>query len=153
MRERIFKNLKLMAVVPVLGAGTACYMYQPAPLTAVEPGRSVRVTLTPEGAAGLASTIGPGATTLDGRVLARTPADVTLALTQIQRGEGPEEFLQNDRLTLPWNGTSSVAVRSLDKPRTVLAAGGIAAVVIVGKIFGDQAGIFSTKSTVSSSTK
>jgi hypothetical protein len=155
IRNRSFQNAKnLLAVVPVLCAGTACYQYQPAPLTAVTPGQAVRVTLTPSGAAALASSIGPGATSLDGRVLQRTDAELTLALTQIARGpDEPEQFLQNEPLTLPLTTAGTFAVRSLDKPRTVLAAGGIVALVIAGKLFLDQPGIFSTKTTVSQGTK
>ncbi|HEX4683130.1 MAG TPA: hypothetical protein VH277_10490 [Gemmatimonadaceae bacterium] len=145
---------RVLAVVAILCVGTGCYQYSPAPLAAVQRGQAVRVTLTPAGATALASAIGPGATALDGRVVRRTSADVTLALTQIARGpDEPEQFLQNDPLTLPLATGPSFALRVLDRPRTALALGGIVAVIVAGRIVANQPGIFSTKATVSQSTK
>jgi hypothetical protein len=113
----------------------------------------VHVTLTPAAAAALASTIGPNAASVDGRVLSRAGADVTIAVTQIARTEGPEQFLQNEPLTFSLAGASALGVRSWDKGRTLLAAGGIVAAVVAGQIFIDQSGIFAPKGGVSSSTK
>jgi hypothetical protein len=144
----------LIAAVPMLCVGAACYQYQPAPLSAVQPGQAVRVNLTLDGGAALASAIGPGATALDGRVVRRDDREITLALTQIMRAaDQPEEFLQNEPLTLPLTGGATFSVRSLDKGRTVLAAGSIVALIVAGKAFIDQPGIFTTKGTVSQGTK
>jgi hypothetical protein len=110
--------------------------------------------LTPAAAGALASTIGPGATSLDGHVMQRTNADVTLALTQIARGpDEPEQFLRNERLTLRLASGSAFAVRTFDKPRTALAAGAVVALVVAGKVFMSQPAIFGTRSTVSQGTK
>jgi hypothetical protein len=110
--------------------------------------------LTPAAAGALASTIGPGATSLDGHVMQRTNADVTLALTQIARGpDEPEQFLQNERLTLRLASGSAFAVRTFDKPRTALAAGAVVALVVAGKVFMSQPAIFGTRSTVSQGAK
>jgi hypothetical protein len=154
MIMKLAVSVRLLAAAAILCAAAACYQYEPASLTAVTPGRTVRVTLTPAGANALALAIGPGATALDGRVMRRTDADVTLALTQIARGpEQPEQFLQNDPLTLSLASSPSFALRVFDKPRTALTFGGILAVIVAGRVFMNQAGIFSAKGTVSQSTK
>jgi hypothetical protein len=142
-----------MAALPAIVAGTGCYQYQDSPTDAVRPGQVVHVTLTPAAAAALASAIGPNAASVDGRVLSRAGADVTIAVTQIARTEGPEQFLQNEPLTFSLAGASALGVRSWDKGRTLLAAGGIVAAVVAGQIFIDQSGIFAPKGGVSSSTK
>ncbi|HXT15100.1 MAG TPA: hypothetical protein VN706_05690 [Gemmatimonadaceae bacterium] len=153
--KRVFKNYTILtATVPAIIVGTGCYGYESAPRTAVRPGQSVRVTLTPAGAAALAGSIGPGATSLDGRIVRRTDTELTLALTQVARGpDQPEEFLQNEPLTMSFANGETFAVRGLDKTRTALTVGGIAALVIAGKAFISQPGIFTTKGGVSQSTK
>jgi hypothetical protein len=145
--------MKLMAAVPVIFAGTACYQYRTSGPDAVQPGQVVHVDLTAPGAAALASSIGPNATALNGRVLTRAGNDVTLAVTQIDRGADPEQFLKGDPISFSLANVSGIRLRSFDKQRTMLAVGGIVAAVVVGQIFIDQSGIFSSKGTVSGSTK
>jgi hypothetical protein len=113
----------------------------------------VYVDLTAPGAAALAPTIGPNATALNGRVLRRTGDDLTLAVTQIDRSSGPEQFLKGDPISFSLLNVSAVRRRSFDRQRTVLAVGGVIAAIVVGQIFVDQSGIFSNKGTVSGSTK
>jgi hypothetical protein len=141
-----------MAAVPVMFTGTACYQYRTSGLDAVQPGQVVQVDLTAPGAAALAPSIGPNATALNGRVITRAGNDVTLAVTQIDRGTDPEQFLKGDPISLSLANVSAVRLRSFDKQRTVLAIGGIVAALVVGEIFVDQAGIFSSKGGPGSGT-
>jgi hypothetical protein len=133
--------------------GTACYQYRTSGPDAVQPGQIVHVDLTAPGAAALAPTIGPNATALNGKVLTRAGNDVTIAVTQIDRGAAPEQFLKGDPVSFSLASISSVQLRSFDKQRTVLAIGGIIGAIVVGQIFVDQSGIFSTKGGGSTSTK
>jgi len=152
--KRVFKNYCLvLAAAPVLCTGAGCYQYQAYDSARIQPGQVVRVELAPGAGAALASTIGPNATTLDGRVLSLTPADVTVALTQITRSVGPEQFLHDEPVSLPLSSVAAFRVRAVDKPRTALAIGGIIAAVVAGQVFIDQSGIFGGKTTVSGSTK
>lgn len=142
-----------MAAVPALVAGTACYQYQTTRSDAVQPGQIVHVDLTAPGAAALAPTIGPNATALNGRVLTRAGDDLTLAVTQIDRSNGPEQFLKGDPVSFSLLNVSTVQRRRFDRQRTVLAVGGVIAAIVVGQIFIDQSGIFGNKGTISGSTK
>lgn len=137
----------------MLSTGTACYQYTTSRPDALQPGQVVHVDLTIPGAASLASAIGPHATALSGKVLTRAGNDVTLAVTQIDRGTEPEQFLKGDPISFSLDNTSGVQVRSFDKPRTALAIGGVIVAVIAGKVFIDQSGIFVNKNGVSGSTK
>lgn len=152
IRTLSFKKLKALAAVPVLFTGTACYQYRTSGPDAVQPGQVVQVDLTAPGAAALAPSIGPNATALNGRVLTRAGDDVTLAVTQINRGNDPEQFLKGDEISFSLANVSAIRLRSFDKQRTWLAVGGVVAAVVVGQIFVDQAGIFSTKGGPGSGT-
>jgi len=86
-------------------------------------------------------------------VITRAGNDVTLAVTQIDRGAQPEQFLKGDPISFSLANVSGVRLRSFDKQRTWLAVGGVVAAIVVGQIFVDQSGIFSTKGAPPSSTK
>jgi len=143
----------LMAAVPVLLAGTGCYEYGVASVGRVETGQTVHVVLSQSGSAALAPTIGPNATTLDGRILRGDAGQLTLAVTQIERSVGPEEFMRNEAITVPTQSAESITVRRLDRPRTFLAIGALLAGAFVAHVASNQAGIVTVKGGPSSGTK
>ena len=143
----------MVAAVPAIFAGTACYQYRTVGPEAVQPGQTVHLDLTAPGATALASAIGPNATALNGRVLTRAGNDVTLAVTQIDRANGPEQFLKGDPIGISLQNVAGLQLRSFDKQRTALAIGGVIAAVVVGQIFIDQSGVFVNKNNPSGSTK
>ena len=147
------RAIVLTAAVPAMIVGTGCYQYQEFRTDALQTGQTVHVSLTAPGAVSLAPSIGANATGLNGRVTSRAGTDLTLALTQIDRSNGPEQFLRDEPLTLSLANIASAQVRSFDRPRTLLAIGGIVAAVVAGQIFIDQSGIFSTKRTISTGTR
>jgi hypothetical protein len=101
----------------------------------------------------LASSIGPYATALDGRVVAADAGALRLALTQIARSVGPEEFLKDQLIDVPAGSAPSITVRSFDRMRTVLALGGLLAGAIAAAAVTNEAGIISVRGAPSSSTK
>jgi hypothetical protein len=152
--DRYLKNAKfILATVPTLLVGTGCYQHERSSMAAVRPGQTVRLVLTTERAASLASSIGPHATTVDGKIIGNSAAGRLLSVTQITRSSGPEEFMKDEPLTIPMGGADSVTIRKVDKPRTVLAFGAILAGVIAGNIAANQSGVFSAKAGPSGSTK
>jgi hypothetical protein len=154
INKRYLHNAKvLIAAVPVLVAGTGCYEYQQSPSTALRPGQSVHVELTSSGTSSLVPTIGPNAQGIDGRVITSDATRLSLAATQIVRTVGPEEFLRNEPISIPFNGLGAVTVRQLDKPRTVLVTALILGGVILAQVVANQAGIFNNKNGPSQSTK
>jgi hypothetical protein len=131
----------VIAALPAFIAGTGCYRYEPTTLEMVHPGERVSVTLVPSDAPALAPILGPDAASVQGRLTALAPADMTIALTQIARGSGPEQFLNDQPVTLPRRSAASIAVRRLDRPRSHHAAVSIAAAIVAGQVFINQAGI------------
>jgi hypothetical protein len=139
--------------VPVLFAGTACYEYRDARLADVRPSETVHVVLSTEGSSALASTIGPNATSIDGRVLSIDGRTMRVAITQIARVMGPEEFLGNEPVDVPTAGALSVSTRSVDHVRTVLAIGALIAGAFAAHRLTDQPGVVTVRGGPSAGTK
>jgi hypothetical protein len=154
VRRSLFtRTLRFVAVVPVLFAGTACYEYHDAELSAVRPNATVHVVLSSDASTSLASTIGPNATSIDGRVLSIDRTTMRLAATQIARVVGPEEFLRDEPIDLPSKGALQISMRSFDRARTILAIGGIIAGVFVAHAATDGPAIGTVRGGPSSGTK
>jgi hypothetical protein len=141
----------LVLVAASLGSG--CYQYREMSATAVRPDETVRVILTSDASSSLASTIGPNATSLDGRVVSVDSTRMRLAVTQIARAVGSEEFLQFEPIDVPTRGALTVSVRSMDRFRTVLAFGGLLAGVFAAHALTNSPGVVSTTGAPSGSTK
>ena len=153
-RRYVVRHIRLlMAAVPVLVAGAGCYEYHATALSGVRPGQTVHIVLNPSGSAALASTIGPNATTLDGQMLGRDSGQLTLAVTQIERSVGPEEFMRNEAITVPSQSAESITVRRLDRSRTFLTVGALIASVFFAHVATEQPGVVTVKGGPSSGTK
>lgn len=134
-------------------ASAACYQYHEASPTALRPDETVRIVLSGEASGALAGTIGPNATSIDGRVLAIDSNRMRLAVTQIARAIGPEEFLQNEPIDVPTRGALAVSVRSMDRFRTVLAFGGVLAGMFAARTIANSAGVVSSAGAPAGSSK
>jgi hypothetical protein len=144
----------LVAAVPVMLTGTACYEYHSASAADIHPGETVHLVLRSDASSALAATIGPNATTLDGRVVTVDASAVRLAVNQIARSAGPEEFLKNEPIDVPLGGASSITVRSVDRVRTFVALGGVIAAAIAAHAAAtSQPGIVTVKGGPSTGTK
>jgi hypothetical protein len=141
----------LAGVLVALSAG--CYQYNEASPTAVRPDATVHVVLTSDASSSLAAAIGPNATSLDGRVMSIDSNRMRLAVTQIARAVGPEEFLQYEPIDVPTRGALTISVRSVDRVRTILAFGGILAGVFAARTLTTSPGIFSTTGAPAGSSK
>jgi hypothetical protein len=143
-----------LLAAPALFAGAAgCYEYHDARVNDVQPNAMVHVVLSTQGSTSLAATIGPNATSIDGRVLSVDGHTLRLAATQIARVVGPEEFLRNESIDVPTSGALSISARSVSKTRTVLVIGGLVAGLIAGHALVDQPGVFTVKGGPSTGTK
>jgi hypothetical protein len=130
--------------VAALAVSAGCYQYHDAPVTTIRPDETVHVVLGSDASTSLAASIGPNATSIDGRVLAVDSNRMRLAVTQIARAIGTEEFLQNEPIDVPTRGAVVVRVRSVDRFRTVLAVGGLLAGVFAARTLTTSPGVVST---------
>jgi len=138
----------------VVAASSACYQYREASPTAVRPDETVHVVLSSDASTSLAGSIGPNATSLDGRVVAVDSGRMRLAVTQIARALGPDQFLESEPIDLPTHGALVVTVRSMDRPRSaLLALSGMVAGFIAVHTLSNSPAIVSTTGTPSGSSK
>jgi hypothetical protein len=134
-----------VAVIAAAVGVPGCFAYRAADPAAVRPGQEVRVTLTPAGAAEVTPQVGPRVEMLDGRLIAPRDSALAVAVTQLTRGRGGEEFWTGDSVIVPVRGVSSLFVRELDRNRTWLAVGATAIAVVVMRRVVEQAGVFGNR--------
>ena len=146
-------SVRSLAAAATLAFTSGCYAYHSVSPARVRPDETVHVVLSSAASSALASTIGPNATALDGRVLAVDGTRVRLALTQIARAVGPEEFLNNDPVDVPLSGALEIRVRSFDRFRTLLAVGGLMSSAILAHTLSDSPGVVAGKGGPSTGTK
>ena len=138
----------------LVAATSACYQYREAAPTAVRPDETVHVILSSDASSSLASAIGPNATSLDGRVVTVDSGRMRLAVTQIVRAVGPDQFLESEPIDLPTHGALVVSVRSIDRPRSaLLALSGMVAGFIAVHTLSSSPAIVSTTGAPAGSTK
>jgi hypothetical protein len=153
MRERAVRARTLTVAVTAAVSACGCFAYRTAEPTALRAGEEVRVMLTPAGAAELTEQVGPRVETLDGRVIGPRDSALAVAVTQLTRGRGSDEFWTGDSVIVPVRGVSSLSVRQLDRKRTWLAVGGTAVAVIVMRSVIKEAGIFGSRPTPAPGTQ
>jgi len=147
---RAVRTLSMLLVA----ASSACYEYREASATAVRPDETVHIVLSSDASTSLAGSIGPNATSLDGRVVAVDSGRMRVAVTQIARALGPDQFLESEPIDLPTHGALVVTVRSMDRPRSaLLALSGMVAGFIAVHTLSSSPAIVSTTGTPSGSSK
>jgi hypothetical protein len=137
----------LVALLPFLLS--ACYSYARAPAGARLGGGPVRVTLVgealPDSARGaLAAQVGPSAAVLEGRAAA-APANgwLALAVTQVTRANGVDEFWRGERVRVPVGALARVEVRRFDRRRTAALVAGVAGGVLFARSLRGSGATFS----------
>jgi len=130
-----------------------CYEYHDGRISDLRPNATVHVVLSAEATTSLASVIGPNATAVDGQVVSVDTATMRLAVTQIARAIGPEEFVHDEPIDVPIRGALSISTRTVDKARTVLAIGGLLAAVFGARAATSQAGVTTVKGGAQGATK
>lgn len=129
MKPRSFFAIALFAAPLVAG----CHTFTPVDRSQLEPGQSVRVTLTPNESAAQVQHLGSLRASLQGTVgeLGETGLGLTLASNTGVTPGGPASTGLRTYLELPWNGVSGVEVKRMDWVRTGLLAAGAAVVTVV----------------------
>lgn len=130
-----------------------CYEYHDGRISDLRPNATVHVVLSAEATTSLASVIGPNATAVDGQVVSIDTSTMRLAVTQIARAIGPEEFVHDEPIEVPIKGALSISTRSFDKARSVLALGSLIAVVFGAQVASSQTGVTTVKGGTQGATK
>lgn len=127
-----------MAAGAVLGVTLAgCYTLQPLRVPDPVPNTNVVARLTDQGAMQLAPVLGGPADRVEGVVQSTGPEGLTLAVTRVEYRDGRAFAWRRESLLLPPATVGWVADRKLNRPRSYLAAVGIAAgAILLARIFG-----------------
>jgi len=114
----------LGAVIIVTVSMTGCYFHHAILEPVPAPNTSVSVTLTEHSREELSGLLGPGAHTLDGRVLASSPDTIALAVYHMRRVNGRVEQWEGQHVALPQRSAARVEERRFSAPATAAVVGG-----------------------------
>jgi hypothetical protein len=121
----------VVAVATSVVALSGCYGYFAPPRGTSIVGTEAELTLSDSGAVVLASTIGPAAQAITGRVVADTASAYVVALTSVRRRDGDETFWRGERVLVPRTLITDAGTRRFSPSRTALFSG-IVSVGLVG---------------------
>lgn len=124
------RRLRRMApVVLVALVATGCFTYRPATVDRLEPGTTVRTLLTPQQVVELDGVVTVRERRLTGTVVQATDDRLLLDIRVASTGEGALARPLNQRIALPAAAVVDVEERVLDRWKTALVVGGVAAIV------------------------
>jgi hypothetical protein len=106
-------------------------MVVPAPATRIV------ATMTDSGVVAMGNAIGPGSTEIEGIVVSADADQWTLEMLRVDHRGGTSVAWNREQVTFPRQALTNVSERTLDKKRSWLAAGLVAAsAVLAGGLFG-----------------
>jgi hypothetical protein len=131
----------IAAAILVVG----CFAYRPSESSRVRMGDVVRVSVTPQGAEQLTRQVGPRVASLGGRVIQPRDTALVVAVSEVTRSRGTEEFWTGDSVSVPLSGVGGVSVRRFDRNRTLLTVtGAVIGIVLMRRVI-DDAAIFGAR--------
>ena len=128
----------LCVVLVVLPAASGCYAYAPLDAsTGVQAGEHVAVEITDRGRAELSDRLGSGVLRLEGTLTQSDSVDLVLNVWRVAHFSGPTERWSGESVRIKREYTSRVQMRTLNRPKTYLAAGAaVVGLVAFTKAFG-----------------
>lgn len=127
-RPRAPRGLAFGATVTLVLVASGCYAYVPASFETTAPGRAVRIDLVPRGTERLRDRLGIGPVRIDGQVASVSPGQMTLTPHALAAADDLP-VVPGYRIDLIPEDVDRLQVRVLDRPKTLLFAGGVAAAV------------------------
>jgi hypothetical protein len=119
--------MRLRFVIFSALSATACYRYAPAEFRGLNPQERVVVELSDQGTLAVVPAIGNGVAFVEGQVLARDSAGVTLALSRVRRRAESASDWNGETLRLQTGDVRSVRTKEVSRTRTVFAFAGLTA--------------------------
>jgi hypothetical protein len=134
---------RIAAFVAVLQVCSACYTYAPVRGSALHVGAQVSVDVNDDGRIALRDRLGPGVLRFEGKVAAVEGDDLVVDASRVTQLRGLPLPLDSVRLRVSQRHVEQVRERRLNRKRTYLVAGTVAAIVAA---FGISKG-FSSRGT------
>ena len=115
----------------------ACYTQRPLAMTIPEPTTRIVATVTDSGVVAMSNAIGSGSTEVEGIVVSADTETWTLQVVRVNHRGGQSVMWNREQVTFPRGALTNVTERTLDKKRSWITAGLIAAsTLLVGGLFG-----------------
>jgi hypothetical protein len=105
----------------------ACYVSTPLVTTAPQPGSRLLVQLTDQGTIDLAKYLGPGVTTVDGRLLQSHDSTLSLSVNAVTLRSGDEQYWKGETVDLPLRSVAQIRERKVSVWRSGLLASAVVA--------------------------
>ena len=121
------RRLAVVALFPALAVG--CYTY--APVTAApQPGAHVALDVNDRGRLGIADSLGPGVTRIEGLLAERTDSAYVIRVAEVSAIRAPRAKWSGETVSLRPEYISGITQRRFSKRRTALLAAGVTAAVV-----------------------
>jgi len=116
----------------------ACYTRQPLSTSVPAPATRIVARVTDAGEAAIANAVGPGALEIEGVIASANDTVWNLNLLRVTHRGGSTINWNRELVALPRSALSDVRERRLNKSRSWLTAGAVAAGVLIGaRVFGN----------------
>ena len=118
----------MCVVIGVLPAALGCYQYAPLDTsTGVQAGEHVAVDITDRGRAELGERLGSGVVRLEGTLTRTDSVDLVMNVWRVAQINGPPSRWSGESIRLKREYASRVQMRTLNRAKTYLMAGAVAA--------------------------
>jgi hypothetical protein len=137
----MFRYRRTVAVITLATTG-ACYTSHPLETFPPAVGNDVVAMLTDNGAADLASVVGPRVTGLSGRYMGLSGDTLMLSVKTVIKRDGNEEFWKGEQVGIPRADVSHLSRRDFSSAKSFAIVGGIVAalVAITGIVYAGSPG-------------
>jgi hypothetical protein len=136
--------MRLLAVVCLSTVVCGCYVNRPLETPTPALGTRLHVQLTDVGSDSMARWIGPGVTSIDGRLVDTIHNAYSLSVSQVTMRSGQEQFWKGEQVALPRQTVASVQQHELSKTRSFLLGGmfilAAASLKVTGAVGGGNSG-------------
>ena len=138
-RRNVGRALRIWCCAAVLPFG-ACYRYRPV-VAPPEPGTRVALELNDRGRVGVADSLGPELTHVEGELVSRTDSLYLLHVLSVRDIRGGRTRWRGEPASVRQEFVKDVTVRELSKQRTAMLVGGVVVATVAFVISRDLFGL------------
>jgi len=136
----IVRRARIVGTVAAALLASSCYSYTSQPINAGLLQENAEFRISDVGRVALVDQLGPGAQTVEGRVVREDASGWALQVSRLTTIRGESYTWLGERIELPRTSVEGVARKTFDRPRTIVAmamiTGAVVAFVLSRNLFG-----------------